>query len=85
MVAAVVIAVLGIGATTIIVRSGRYNPRKKWRVLMVIAVFAFVLAGSMTTTYSNGLAHYSNLGVALMWIFGSFFVLGFLGNWVNKY
>ena len=86
VVGAIIISVFGISGTTVVINSvsSSYNPRKKWRILMVVSVIAFLLVGAFTTTYNGGLAYYSDSEQTMLWICGLFFVGGWIGNWVNK-
>lgn len=82
--AGMILALIGIGSVTVIKYSQSYNPRKKWKFLMIISFFGWLITGVMTTTYIENTAHTSSLGEAFMWVWGALFVWGFLGNWVNK-
>ena len=85
VIGAIIISDLGIGSITIIAVSGKsHNPRKKWKILMVISIIAFVVLGSSTTTYVGGLSQTSSLGTILEWIFGMLFFIGYFFNWLNK-
>lgn len=82
--AAIILSIIGIGSVTVIIHTGTHNPRKKWRILMLVSIVAFVISGTTTTTYPGGFAHTSDFGKALEWLFGSLFVAGLFGSWVNK-
>lgn len=84
IISTLILAVLGIGVTTKIITSRSDNPRKKWKILMLVSIIAIGISGANTTTYIGGVSQISEFGKSLEIIFGSLFVVGLVGNWLNK-
>ena len=83
---AIIIGLFGIGGTTVVINSasGSYNPRKKWRILMIVSVVIGVVVGVLTTSYSGGYANTSDFGGTIVWMCIIAFGIGWVGNFVNK-
>jgi len=86
VIGAVIISLFGIGGSTIVINSvtGSGNPRKKWRILMVMSVIAFIIAGISMTTYAGGFSYYSESEQTVLWLCTLTFIIGWIGNWINK-